>query len=90
MRPPETRSDPRIREFRVPPFSGLALKLKRLKAGARVRDVASVMCVRDQRVCQIEALYRVRPELASRYLAALGEVVARQQRVDAGASAEVA
>ena len=50
---------------------GPDLKAERVRRGLRGADVAVRMGYSHQRIYQIEQLWRVPPELAARYLAAL-------------------
>ena len=56
-----------------PIASGFDLKAERVRHGLRAFDVAVRLGVSRVRVTNIEALHRVRPGLADRYLAALIE-----------------
>ncbi len=55
----------------VPAFTGLELKVLRIRQGVKARAVASALGVRSQRVSAIEATYRPSPEAIRRYLEAL-------------------
>lgn len=53
-------------------LTGFDLKAERVRVGLRAADVARLLEVSRPRITAIESLHRVRPELAKRYLDALG------------------
>ena len=58
---------------RLPPTSGLDLKLARVARGVSQRALADRLGVSPQRVSSVEAAYRPTAHMCARYLAALWE-----------------
>lgn len=59
-------------------MSGTELKLRRVAAHAKAKDVAALAGWTSQRISQIEAAAFVAPDIAGRYIAALDQHVAER------------
>lgn len=63
--------------------TGLQLKVKRVAADVRLKDLAAQMGVTDSRVSRIEASRQVTPEAEARYLSALDTCITKSTGVSA-------
>lgn len=66
-------------------MTGLELKLKRVAADVRTKDLASAMGVTDSRVTYIEGRRNPTPEAIERYLAALDTCVTKSTETGSAA-----
>lgn len=61
--------------------SGLDLKLRRVAADVRAKDIADAMGVHRTRISRIESSRTVTPDTSSRYLAALAMCATKSTEV---------